>query len=461
MDTFENLLGRRPKPGYSSLEEFVVRKPRLEGAAYSPLSELAGDRTVEGDDWWLPNARELQPRFEELRSQHGDLPVVIPQLDKSREQARQFAHDMFVPPVVDVGRFATGQMAPEELPGFALTAAGLFLPPMAKGVLRPAAATLEVAAPQILRPAARVPQFDLPRYVPAGGTSERVRDLTKNKDVRDEMLKSIERGIEMGGANFQRTDGIRQVFIRELGEEAGNFEFGRLMDLIAANSPRASVGVNIRNASRPFVEGIPKIGTKPPSPYGHKYQERHQMLMHRLNNGGFDPVEQPKVSSVAQNLRGNERPVPVDVQAFRHPAMIAQDERFLLPKVRDRVERGELSMEKALQRPGNWAVAPNKNEYAAMEQYYKSLADEVGLTPAQTRNSARFGGKDLTGLRDLRIFEDIFEDRVRRQAERLRMEPEDVLKHLVHRKLPLIGLAGAGAMTFGPALERQGDQERF
>jgi hypothetical protein len=464
MDTFEDLLRRRPKPGYSSLEEFVVRKPRLEGA-YSPLSELAGGRIVGDDDWWLPNAREIQPRLREFRSQYGDLPVMIPQGDKTREQGQQYAYDMTVKPVVDLGRFATGQMAPEELPGFGLTAAGLFLP-MAKGVLRPAATALEVAAPQILRPAARVPQFDLRRYVPAGGTSERVRDLIANKDVRDEMLKSIARGIEMGGANFQRTDGIRQAFIQQLGEEAGNLEFGQYMDFIAANSPRSSVAVSVRNATPHFNafrngKGIPEIGTKSPYPYGHKYQEAHQRLMHRLDNGGFDPLGQPKVSSEAQNLRGNELPVAVDVHAFRHPAMLAQDERFLLPKIRDRLQRGELSMEEALKKPGNWAVGPNENEYASMEQYFKSLANEVGLTPAATRNAARFGGKDLTGLRNQRIIDDVFEDRVRRQAEHRGMDPEDVLRQFIDAKLPLIGFAGAGAMSFGSTLERQDDQSGF
>ena len=39
-----------------------------------------------------------------------------------------------------------------------------------------------------------------------------------------------------------------------------------------------------------------------------------------------------------------------------------------------------------------WQAQPKANEYGAMENYYKSLGKELGLTPAQAQASAWVGG---------------------------------------------------------------------
>jgi hypothetical protein len=385
---------------------------------------------------------------------------MIPQGDKTREQGRHYAYDMTVKPVVDVGRFATGQMAPEELPGFGLTAAGLFLP-MAKGVLRPAAATLEVAAPQILRAPAYGPQFNLPRYVPPGGVPERVKDVVASKSVRDDMLKIIGEGADMGGANWWNSERTKEWFLSELGKRAGEERFGLFADMIAATSPRSPVGESIRNASYYLTEyasgrGLPKIGTKPPNPYGHPLQELHQSLIHRVVNKGFDPLRQPKIASMAQNTRGNLQPVTVDMHAARLPGMAAQDERFLRPKFREMVKRGELSMEDAVQEPSYWIVGPGKNELPALEKFYQSLANEAGLLPGQGQSAAWVGGGGLTGLRSRGFgnMDEFVADRVRRTAEHRGIDPEEVIRRFVRAQKPLIGVGGAGAVAVGSSADQ-------
>ena len=66
----------------------------------------------------------------------------------------------------------------------------------------------------------------------------------------------------------------------------------------------------------------------------------------------------------------------------------------------------------AAARAAFWQAQPKANEYAAMENYYKSLGKELGLTPAQTQASAWVGGGDIMGLASdeskpfLRFFEE-------------------------------------------------------
>jgi murein DD-endopeptidase MepM/ murein hydrolase activator NlpD len=306
----------------------------------------------------------------------------------------------------------------------------------------------------------KVTQSDLFRYDPARGVPARVTDVAANPDVRNKMLDVITSGKEMGGANWYNADPLRDLFINELGKDTGASAFRKYMDLVAATSPRSDVGTNARNASYYYGrlmrgEGAPEVGERNPQPYGHMAQRLHQMNVQRVANEGWDPLKNPKPASFVENLVGNQEPVTVDTHAFRLPAILAQDPRYLetayeaskgSPKinVQKLVESGEMPMEQALKTAAYWEAQPKKNEYAAMEQYYKSLARELGMTPAQTQASAWVGGGKLTGLAsdESKPFLGFLEDRVMNTATKLNMDPKDVMRAFIRGEQPLYNKGG-------------------
>jgi hypothetical protein len=324
-----------------------------------------------------------------------------------------------------------------------------------------------------------VPQFDLPRNIPPRGVPARVVDVTNDPGVRQKMLETIDAGREMGGANWYNTEPLRLEFTRELGEDAGNQAFRKYMDYVAATSPRSDVGTNVRNASYYYQRdvgglGVPVVGDKNPQPYGHMAQRLHQMNAQRVESQGWDPLNNPKPASFVENLVGNQQPVTVDTHAFRLPAIVAEDPRFLetayqtakdAPKqnIQAAVKSGEIAMPDAATKPAYWQAMPKDNEYAAMERYYQGLGKELGLTPAQTQASAWVGGGNLTGLAsdETKPFLGFFEDRVNKTAQARGMEPREVLQRFIRGQMPLLGIgAAAGAPAAVEAARALANQDQ-
>lgn len=309
-----------------------------------------------------------------------------------------------------------------------------------------------------------VPQFDLPRYAPPRGVPARIGDLTANPGVRQGMLDTIQRGQEMGGADWYNADPLRQSFIDELGKQ-GEPRFKQYMDLVAATSPRSDVGTNVRNASYYYNrllngEPMPDVGTPNPQPYGHMAQRLHQQNAQTVAGGGWDPLQNPKPASFAQDLMGNQQPVAVDTHAFRLPGILSQDPRFLetayqsskdAPKqnIQQMVLSGQMSMEDALKQPSYWQAQPKANEYGAMEQYYQGLARDAGLSPGQTQAAAWVGGGQTTGLASdsSKPFIGFVEDRANKTADARGLSPAEALSQFIRGKAPLLGVGAAGAAT--------------
>jgi hypothetical protein len=305
-----------------------------------------------------------------------------------------------------------------------------------------------------------VPQFDLPRYIPPRGPSKRVVDVTADKRVRQQMLDIIHKGREMGGERWYNAEPLRLEFVNRLGKENGNQAFLRYMDYVAASSPRSKVPENVRNASYYYhreMQGLgpPSVGDKNPQPYGHLAQRLHQMNANRVYGEGWDPLNNPKPASFAQNLAGNQMPATIDTHAFRLPAILAKDPRFLetayeskkgAPKrnIRNEVKSGLISLDDAAKTAAFWSAVPNDNEYGHMENFYKSLAKEHGITPGQAQASAWVGGGHLTGLAsdETKSFMDIFHDRIHHTAQETGMDPHDVLDKFIRGSAPLRASGG-------------------
>jgi hypothetical protein len=308
-----------------------------------------------------------------------------------------------------------------------------------------------------------VPQFDLPRNVPPRGVPQRTLDITNDPTVRDRMLETITQGQQLGGANWYNADPLRAAFNKELGSK-GDEAFRKYMDMVAATSPRSEVGANARNASYYYSrlmqgEPMPAVGDKNPQPYGHLAQRLHQMNAERVAGEGWDALNNPKPASFVENLTGNQQPVTVDTHAFRLPAILAQDPRFLetafqvgkdAPKqnIQAMVASGEVPIADAAARPAWWQAQPKANEYGAMEKYYQGLGKDLGLTPAQTQASAWVGGGKLTGLAsdESKPFLRFLEDRVDLTAEKRGVTTKQALRDFIRGKSPLLGFGGAAAM---------------
>jgi hypothetical protein len=320
-----------------------------------------------------------------------------------------------------------------------------------------------------------VPQFELPRNNPPRGVPERTVDITSDKGVRQRMLEVIADGQKMGGANWYNADPLREAFVRELGKGKGDAAFRKYMDFVAATSPRSDVGTNVRNASYYYGremrgEGMPAVGDKNPQPYGHMAQRLHQMNAERVAGPGWDPLNNPKPASFVENLVGNQTPATIDTHAFRLPAILGRDPRFLetafqvskdAPKqnIQKMLQAGETTMDDAAARAAWWQAQPKANEYAAMERYYASLGKELGLTPAQTQASAWVGGGKITGLAsdESKPFLRFLEDRVHLTADKRGETAQQTLKKFIRGKEPLLaappimgGLAAQDAYEYVP-----------
>lgn len=312
-----------------------------------------------------------------------------------------------------------------------------------------------------------VPQFDLPRHVPKRGVSQRVKDIVGDPKVFDKVSAIVQSGKEMGGDKWYNAEPLRQEFVHHHGLEEGNQRFRKYMDFIAATSPRSSVPANIRNASYYYHlaatgQSMPAVGDKNPQPYGHMAQRLHQLNAQRVNGPGWDAINNPKPASFVENLVGNQRPGTMDTHAFRLPAIMAEDPRFLatslqsgkgLPirNIQKEVESGKMTMADALKQGSAWQSIPKDNEYGALEDFYRRIGKEQGMTTAQTQASAWVGGGKHTGLGsdESKPFLRFLEDRVHLTAKKKNMDPKDVLKGFIKGDMPLFSRGGAAVEAKG------------
>jgi hypothetical protein len=249
------------------------------------------------------------------------------------------------------------------------------------------------------------------------------------------------------------------------------------MNFVAATSPRSDVGTNARNASYYYNlwkngAPMPEVGTPNPQPYGHMAQRLHQMNAERVAGEGWDPLNNPKPASFAENLTGNQQPVTVDTHALRLPSILSQDPRFLVtdyqasqgaPKlnVQKMVESGQMSMDDAAATPAYWQAQPKSNEYGALEDYYQGIGKDMNLTPAQTQAAAWVGGGDTTGLASdaTKPFIGFVEDRAAKTADAAGVSKEEALSQFIRGNRSLLGLS-LGGLAVPPLLQQyqQGQQ---
>jgi N-acetylmuramoyl-L-alanine amidase len=323
--------------------------------------------------------------------------------------------------------------------------------------------------PAVMNKVPDVPQFELQRYDPPRGVSDRMRDLVTNSDVRAKMIDIVKNGMQTVGLSWYNTGQLRGMFLKELGDEQGQQAFEKYMNLVSATSPENKIPQNIRTASYFYerdAQGnpVPERGDPIAQPYGSKAQKLHQQNVNSVLTDGYDVLKNPKPPSFVQNLMGNYAPGTMDRHAFKLPAILSRDPRFLetsftpekgadIVRPQQMYQNGQLTMEDAVNQPTMWAGMPNKNEYAALEGWYKSIGDELGITPAQVQASAWVGGGHITGLASAadETFLHSFQGRAFNTAYHTGQTPSEVVKKMIRGEQPLLsggpGLAPTAAQT--------------
>ena len=107
--------------------------------------------------------------------------------------------------------------------------------------------------------------------------------------------------------------------------------------------------------------------------------------------------------------------------------------------IQKELESGQTTLKKELKTPSHWAAKPKHTEYKHIEDYYKGIARDLGITPAQVQAAAWVGGGKLTGLEsdESKPFMQFVEDSIHKTAQHHGMDPQDVLKQFVTGKMPL------------------------
>lgn len=353
-----------------------------------------------------------------------------------------------------------------NLAGLTMTGAmpgGVFAAPQAGATLgagfimpKPRTGLFDLVRPEGVLP--DVTQAPVVRGIPAKGPSARVEDVLDSRKVRNSMSRYIDEGVKEGGADWYWTEPLRARYIEQLGERDGNAAFSDFIHYIAATSPGNKVPKNIQTAS--YYATRARQGLDPELPpkgsgFGAKTQNLHLQNAERYAADTWDPLQNPKPISFAQNLLGNWLPATVDTHAVRLPGMESRDPRWLAGAMTDKAadgtktklnprglfDEGLLTIEEARKRPTFWESVPSaKTEYGPLEGLYAEIGRRKGLTPAETQGAAWVGARRLTGMDSPPLpFMEVFDEVLRQSAGNLGVEPSQLLRDFIAGRADLPG----------------------
>lgn len=288
-------------------------------------------------------------------------------------------------------------------------------------------------------------QQELQRFHAARGEPAAVTEAFKGGRV-NRLNRLVDEGLIQGGDKWYWLGGMLDKFLLEFGPKEGLKRFDTFMAFNAATSPRSTVAKNIQRASylyQRWVNGksvdnlLQPAGTKAnpkgkgpafPSGLGHLANNIHMENLEKLvRAGGWDPVEQAKIASYLENLKGNFRPVTVDT----HNAFVT------MGRVN---KKGE-------------ALGPTDAQFPFLEQRQFVLAERKGLDPAEWQSALWVGAGDITGVDDVRNFPDAMNVRIAKTAEVLGIPEQEAFVRFMNGDTMLYSVMGAllGAGVFREA----------
>ena len=255
-------------------------------------------------------------------------------------------------------------------------------------------------------------------------------------DNLKQTIKHVDEGLAHGGFEWYDLEPLRYRFLEELGPKIGNQQFTEFVQMVGATSPGSRVPINIRRAayfyhllqnSKNPAAAIAKWKQGVPAGLGHQRHwklhtpELEQIYAHPFNYGLLTTKAgemQPKTSGFSHNLMGNWQPTAMDLHMMR------------------------------LLTGGKVKGSAPKAAYAHPEGHVVDIAKQVGVTPAQTQAAAWTG---FTGYKD-KPFLILFEEIIKKTADKLGKTPDQVLKLWMDGKIPLASVLPMGATQLGTDL---------
>jgi hypothetical protein len=328
---------------------------------------------------------------------------------------------------------------------------------------------------------------EIPRYTPPRGAPGYMQRLAGNERAYNQILDWAKKGMTEEGLGWYNTEALRKEFIKEFGEDVGQKNYEKYIDLVAATSAGAKTPANAKIASYYYqqaVRGEPAV--KPPkgSGYGHKMQALHfKNAAEILAGGALDPIANPKRYTFGENLKGNWDYATVDKHNVRAFAIASRDPDFVEARLADPAgtpapdwwsekKYGAWNPEKFNPRkfiqenkikwetiPPTWfKEAPTKTDYKAFEDLNRRLAKDLGISPAAAQAALWLGAGQATGLGSPPVaFMKILEGRLEETAKKRGISREQALKDFIRGNAPLLQFGGmaVGAGLLAPSNEEE------
>ena len=328
-------------------------------------------------------------------------------------------------------------------------------------------------------------RIELPMYDPPRGTPEREARLLRSPNAFKRLVEFARKGMTNDGLGWYNTEELRSEFIKEWGAEKGVEQYEKFIDLVGATSAGAKTDANLKIASRYYVENVQGLPTTKPakgSGYGHKVQGEHYRSAKNLLEGvPLDPIEHPKRSRFAANLKGDWTHSTIDKHNVRALAIASRDKEWVATRLaegedaaapafwnkkrhgewnpakfnpREFVESTRMPFDKI---PVGWFEdAPKGTAYKALSQLNERLAAELGVTPAQAQAALWLGAGDMTGLGSKPIaLMKVLDQRLSITARKRKITKREALRQMISGENPLLGVAGAASLL--PLLADDGD----
>jgi hypothetical protein len=338
--------------------------------------------------------------------------------------------------------------------------------------------------------------------------------------LKDDLIADIRLGQQVGGDDWYNTEELRDWFVKELGEEAGDAEWRQFIELIGATSTGSNVLANIGNASMYRNQGmggaemakLALLAGKEniPKGFGHKMWQNHAKNVRSLHeqrwDGDIDPGVPPSKGTHGDNMKpkgflnsllGNASNMAADLHFTRYMAMVSKDPEWMLNdgevaqsviskltekhgkkvkkyifqdkhgntriRARKSVEDGVVPIDDYADVAQVWQGMPKKNEYAAFEDYFNELGEELGMTAAQVQANLWMGAAKRTGVADSSqgTFMELIRARADKRALAEGMTREEVLKRFITQRGLLAVPAAVGAGTAAQGLMQPKTPEQY
>jgi len=330
-----------------------------------------------------------------------------------------------------------------------------------------------------------------------GPTKASVRVDWVNENAGDIASKMAEDLRPLLGTNAQYFYHLGPVKRKLLDMGYGEAEVDDFLDefakAYAAFSPRTPTTPNLLNAFLAMAkrrQGYdlrsvlgPGAGPGTVVEKGYPMMGIHIEGFDRVMNEGWNRMANPKPATFNENILGNHSLATVDVHATKAPLLIANDinpgslpAEWIEPRFRDAYRENPESLthnmlaegmtSQALRdEAGNIVADRAVMEYESLSKIYDNIAEKLNISPAEAQALAWFNYGQRTGLRsELGSLVDLLNQRIDITAQVMSetigdvVTPEDVVRGLMNREIPLLTLVGGAMMNLG---DEETEQEYY